>query len=231
MRIARPPTTASFSWMDRVARRCIGRPVSHLTPRYLLDRFRLSLSQRRAPDSPWLTAEAIAVLNTALHRNDNGLEHGSGASTIWLARRTNHLISIENSLEWHKRVNDDLEREGLKNVDCRYIPANEDLQDDPYREPYVEADPTISPASLDYVVIDAWYRDECALRAVELLKPGGILVLDNANWFLPHATRSPFSVAAPASALWSDFAVLVADWRLIWASNGVWDTALWFKTS
>jgi hypothetical protein len=221
----------NYSWIDRGALRWIGRPVSHLTPRYLLDRFRLSLSQRRAPGSPWLTADAITVLNTALRKDDNGLEHGSGASTIWLARKTNHLISIEHSLEWYKRVNQGIESEGLKNVACRYIPASQQLVDDPYRESYVEADPTISPASLDYVVVDGWYRDECAVRAVELLKPGGILILDNANWFLPHATRSPFSVATPASALWSDFSALVAHWRLIWTSNGVWDTALWFKTS
>ncbi len=231
MAIVRSAVMERFSWFDQLTRRCIGRPVSHLTPRYLLDRCRLWVYQRRSPNAPWLTADAIAILNTALRKTDNGLEYGSGSSTIWLSHRTNRLISIEHSPVWHRRVCETIEREELKDVVCKYIPANKEPPDDPYRASYVEGDAGIAPGSLDYVLIDGLYRGECALRAVDLLKPGGLLILDNANRYIPHNTRSPLSAATPPSPLWSELLSRVADWRLIWTSNGVFDTALWFKAS
>jgi hypothetical protein len=38
----------------------------HLTPRYLIDRVRLIAYERRHPDAPWLTSEAIAFLEPRL---------------------------------------------------------------------------------------------------------------------------------------------------------------------
>jgi hypothetical protein len=216
--------------IDQLARRYLGRPVGHLTPRYVFDRSRVWIYERRHPDAPWLTADAISILTSMLRPSDNGLEYGSGRSTVWFARRTNSLISVETSCLWHDRVSEMISRQGLGNIVYKYIPANPEVPDDSHRAPYIEVANGISPESLDYVLIDGLYRDECALRAVDLLKPGAILILDNANWYIPHTTRSPFSVSAPANRLWSEFISHVATWRLIWTSNGVWDTALWFKT-
>ncbi len=222
-----------MSWrsrVDRLARLYIGRPVSHLTLRYVFDRLGVWMYQRQHPDAPWLTSEAIAMLSSRLRKSDNGLEYGSGRSTVWFAQRTNSLISVEASRIWHDRVDEAIRKHGLNNVVYKYIPANPQVPDDSYRAPYVEADGGLAAESLDYALVDGLYRDKCALRAVDLLKPNGVLILDNANWFIPHATRSPFSVTTIPARSWSEFLARVATWRLIWTSNGIWDTALWFKT-
>ncbi len=49
----------------------------------------------------------------------------------------------------------------------------------------------IAPQSLDYALVDGSYRDECVMRALEVLRPGGMLILDNANWYIPHPTVFP----------------------------------------
>ncbi|MBA7699080.1 hypothetical protein ES703_107766 [subsurface metagenome] len=82
--------------------------------------------------------------------------------------------------------------------------------------------------------MDGIYRDVCANKVLEKIRPGGIIVLDNANWYLPHDSTSPSSRpknSAPASEEWTRFLDCVKDWHLIWASNGVWDSAVWFKPS
>lgn len=222
-----------MSWrlqVDQLARWYLGRPVCHLTPRYVFDRSHVWIYQRQYPDAPWLTDKAISILISVLRPSDNGLEYGSGRSTVWFARRTNSLISVEASYLWYERVSEMISRQALGNVVYNYIPADPQAPEDPHRTLYVEVDNGFAPGSLDYVLIDGLYRDECALRAVDLLKPGGILILDNANWFIPHTTRSPSSATAPAGPLWSEFLSRVASWRLIWTSNGVWDTTLWIKT-
>lgn len=198
------------SRIDQLARRYLGRPVIHLTPQYILDRSRVWAYQRRHPDAPWLTHDAISILSSALRKSDNGLEYGSGRSTLWFAQRTHSLISVETSGVWVDRVDQMIAEQGLKNIKYIHIPTDPQIADDPYRAPYTRVDDSIAMESLDYVLVDGVYRDECALRAVELLKPGGILILDNANWFLPYETSSPFSVAIPKSLLWTDFLSRVA---------------------
>lgn len=76
------------------------------------------------------------------------------------------------------------------------------------------------------------YRDACVNMVLEKIRPGGILVIDNIDRYLPCDSVSPLSRAkdAPlASEEWGRFHERVKDWRLIWTSNGVWDTAIWFK--
>jgi putative heme iron utilization protein len=49
------------------------------------------------PNWPWLTKEAILLLERLLRPDDIGLEFGSGRSTIWFAERVEKLISIEHA--------------------------------------------------------------------------------------------------------------------------------------
>lgn len=220
-----------FTQIDVLSRRYLGgRPIAHLTPRYIAARSRVWLYERRYSDAPWLTADAIAMLRTALRKSDNGVEWGSGRSTTWFAQRTNSLISVETSRTWYDRVSLTIKQQGLSNVTYKYIPADPRVPSDPQRGPYVEADAKLKPGSLDYALVDGSYRDECALRAVDLLKLGGLLIVDNADWFIAYSPRSSAPVPAAANHLWAEFLSRVATWRFIWTKNGVWDTAIWIKT-
>ncbi len=229
-RLAVPAKEDSLSVrVDRITERYIGRRVAHLTPRYVVNKSREIVYNRRHPGEPWLTANAIAILSSMLRSTDDGLEYGSGRSTLWFAKRTRSLISVEDSAQWHAQVSKSLQEQGLTNVRYKFVKTGSSRSpDDPGRSAYVLADPDIAPGSLDYVLVDGYYRDECAMRAIEVLKPGGMLIIDNANWYIPHPTVSPASVTS-AMGLWREFLSRVEDWRMIWTSNGVSDTAMWFK--
>lgn len=65
----------------------INRRLSHLTPRYVFNRIAVLLDERRNPEHPWLTADAVRILSTLILPTDIGVEFGSGRSTKWFAQR------------------------------------------------------------------------------------------------------------------------------------------------
>src|SRR5215467_1856777 len=74
--------------LDRFSLRWIGRRVTHVSPRYLLDLAAVRAFEILQPDAPWLTRTAVRILESALMPQHRGLEYGSGRSTVWLARKT-----------------------------------------------------------------------------------------------------------------------------------------------
>lgn len=209
------------------------RRYRHLTPRYVANRLCLLKDERLHPDWPWLTRQMIGILETWLRPGDAGLEFGSGRSTIWLAKRIRYLVSVEHDVKWHARVSAKLGEAGLlgTTVDYRLRPC--DPEGD-YHGSYVHVVRTLAPASLDFCLVDGVARDHCTLAALDLLKPGGALIIDNANWYIPHSFDHPppdsrAAASAFASDTWCEVGAKLAGWRNIWTNNGVTATALWLK--
>lgn len=203
------------------------RNFSHWTLRYILDRSRLWLFEKSSPGLPWLTRDAICVIDSLLRPSDVGLETGSGRSTVWLANRVDRLISVEHDPGWFASVSRSLEKSRLS---VEYY-----LEEDGAHEladcNYVNRVKRIPSGSLDFALIDGVCRDHCALLAVDLIKPGGFLIVDNANWYLPRSqpSRSPNSRwegSGYTSEVWCQFSESTSDWRRIWTTNGVTDTAI-----
>jgi predicted O-methyltransferase YrrM len=101
---------------------------------------------------------------------------------------------------------------------------------------YARAIEPFEGGALDFVLVDGIRREECARAALSKIAPGGLLVIDNANWFLPSRSRSPNSrrprgADAHASPIWREVAEALEGWRRIWTSNGVTDTAIWIRPS
>ena len=48
----------------------------------------------------------------------------------------------------------------------------------------------------DYIIVDGLFRGEALVRSLPKLRPGGVLVFDNVNWFLPSDSRTPHSRTA-----------------------------------
>jgi predicted O-methyltransferase YrrM len=216
-----------------IPHRIRGRAVGHWTPRYIRARARQALYQRAHPDAPWLTPEAIRLLDSMLRPSDVGAEFGSGRSTLWLARRCAHLTSTEHDQVWHARVSAKLEGEGIAHVDYQCHPRDEpDGTGD--RSSYAQVARLLSDESIDFALVDGVYRDHVTLLLLPKIRPGGMLVIDNVNRYLPSLTASPASLrlpAAPATAAWEQAARALASWRRIWTSSGVWDTAIFVKAS
>ena len=199
------------------------RSLRHWTPRYVVNRLRVLAYQRLHPGEPWLTRDMVELLKTRLTGAGRGLEWGAGRSTLWLAARLGSLVSVEHDEAYCRQVQAALEKKGLRNVDLRFHPAEPD---------YVAVADTLPPARLDFVLVDGQARDLCALAALPRLKPGGLLVVDNSNLYLPCSSHAPHSrrpADGPASEAWGRFATTVKTWECIWTTNGVWDTALWVK--
>ena len=224
----------TMAWRTAMIPRQIrGRAVGHWTPRYIRARARQALYQRGHPDGPWLTPEAIRLLDSILRPSDIGAEFGSGRSTLWLARRCAHLTSVEHDEAWHATVSATLAVEGISHVDYQCHPRDEpDASGD--RSAYAQVAQFLGDESIDFALVDGLYRDYVTLFLLPKIRPGGMLIIDNVNRYLPSQTRSPASLlppAAPATAGWEQAAAALAGWRRIWTSNGVWDTAIFVKAS
>jgi predicted O-methyltransferase YrrM len=206
------------------------RSLKHWTPRYLYDRARNIVSNRLHREWPWLTPAAVRFLDLWLRPSDEVFEWGAGRSTLWLARRVHSITSLETNVEWFARLRSILERERLSNVDLKFFSPVPDRDDaGAYVSSLAEAH-----GPFDLIIVDGLYRDQCALSATGQIKPGGLLLVDNINWYLPSGSGSPASRQqqdGPASPLWADFTGKVRAWRQIWTSNGVTDTAIWVKPS
>jgi predicted O-methyltransferase YrrM len=205
--------------------------VRHRTPRYVCARTRQLLYERGHPDAPWLTSEAVRLLGRMLLPSDRGLEFGSGRSTIWFAERVRHLTSVEHDERWYAEVSGRLKERALSNVDYILAPRDEPAERGGDSK-YAQVALAFADSSLDFALIDGAYRDHTARYALARIKPGGVLIIDNVNWYLPSNSRAPNSrtpTLGAAGQLWAEIARELAGWRRIWTSSGVTDTAIFVR--
>lgn len=201
------------------------RSFKHLTPRYVKNRLLVLWDQSWRPENPWLTADAVKLLDQLLKPTDVGVEFGSGRSTIWFAHRLKHLTSIENDFNWYRLIKNKIDVLNLSTkLDYRFC---ENLNQ------YVNQAKSFADESIDFCLVDGEGRDECALLMLSKIKAGGLMVIDNINWFLPHdQSTSPNTLRLQngcATESWQEFCSQTSSWRRVWTSNGVTDTCIWFK--
>ena len=198
---------------------------SNWTPRYLYNRLRLAWFERRNPDVPWLTAESVVLLGKLLRTQDSVLEFGSGRSTIWFARRCGIIVSVEHDLDWFKKVSSQIKQ--FSNVDFRHAKLEAPAGHVP---PYLSLLDEFPDESFDVLVNDGRLRHLVAEKATSKLKPGGLLVLDNAERYLPNNFSIPASrLSAPPDEVWENFAEQILGWRKLWTTNGITSTLIMFK--
>lgn len=199
------------------------RRFRHLTPRYIFYRSKQWWYTRRNPDHPWLTHQAIQLLHGYLQPTHIGLEWGSGRSTLWFAKQVAHLTSVEDDTAWHTKIETALQAQTLNNVTYHFC-QKEDA--------YVEIGAAFEPGTLDFILVDGTHRALCAQVALDKLKSGGRLIIDNVNWYLPSQSKAPHSRTfeqGPATEAWETVWETIQAWPLEWTSNGVWDTAMFTK--
>lgn len=138
---------------------------------------RISFLARKSVDRqgkpiPWYTYAAIEYLGQFDFSNMNVFEFGCGASTLWWASRSNKVVSVEHEPAWHQRMR-------------QQAPPNADIHLAVDRREYIDYIDQTPPA--DIVIVDGEWRQECAVSALRGLKPNGMLIFDNADWY-PHTT-------------------------------------------
>lgn len=208
------------------------RTFKHWTLRYIINRIIEKRYRALRPELPWLTPQANAFLDTYLKNTDNGLEFGSGYSTIWFAGKLASLVSVEHNSYWHKKISEQLTEQCIDNVTYHLKPKQPQDGHEGEDSAYVQTLYDIQAESIDFVLVDGIYRSSCTLRALQKLRPGGLLAIDNANIYLPCRSFSPNSRTfsqGPATQHWAEFMKRVEDWRSFKTSNGVSDTFFYFK--
>jgi predicted O-methyltransferase YrrM len=199
-------------------------------PRYVFDKTRQMLYERNHPDAPWLTPAANRLLPSLLRPTDQGVEFGSGRSTLWLARRVAHLTSIEHDPKWYRSVAAKLSAHGITNVEQILAPVDVPVAQGG-DSAYTRVLEKFPESSLDFALIDGAYRAHVTELAMPRLRPGGLMIIDNVNWYVPSPTRAPASrsLSDGPEPLWADIVRQLASWRLIWTGSGVWDTAIYIR--
>lgn len=120
---------------------------------------------------PWITFPALDYLSQLDFSQANVLEYGGGQSSLWWAARAKSVTSVEGRAEWAERI-----REKAP-ANLRVIGAVEGTD-------YVET-PLREGRMFQVIVVDGFMRPECARAALPFLAEGGLLVLDNADWYGP----------------------------------------------
>lgn len=123
--------------------------------------------------TPLLTPEATDFLENFLKQKTdaNVLEFGSGGSTVWMSKLTKKLISIEHHTEWYRRVKNNIQQDATCNpVDLRFL-----------SRPYDKVCNEFPQEFFDLIIVDGRDRVKCIEASIRVLKPGGILMLDDAQ--------------------------------------------------
>jgi predicted O-methyltransferase YrrM len=186
--------------------------------------------QKNHPNHPWLTPQAINLIETWLRPSDVGFEWGSGRSTLWFSKRVFHLTSIEHNSSWYEKVLQSLVHAKVENVDIQLRALDGGAKSD-----YILAIKQIPNEDLDFVLVDGRQRDLCILAALPKIRPGGLLILDNAERYIPkkalkrdEATLNKTKVTPITE--WEIILERLSSWRTIRTTNGIWDTVFWVKT-
>jgi len=145
-----------------------------------------------ALDVPWWTYDAIAAVSTWFAdrrgRKVRVFEYGSGASTLWLARRADEVHSVEHHRGFGEMMATELEP--FDHVTLRIVepvaserPAVVSVKEGHSGldfSTYVAAIDSV-PGEFDLVVVDGRARAACLAAAQSRLAPGGIVVFDNSR--------------------------------------------------
>lgn len=116
-------------------------------------------------DKPWLGERAIIQFAQLLKPEMSVLEFGAGGSTVWLAQKVRRVVSIENNPKWFAMArmkagwNAEIKLWGMPDP-----PEFHEIFD----LVFIDGEPPTARAN--------WIR-----ALPRLLKPGGYIVLDNAN--------------------------------------------------
>jgi hypothetical protein len=117
---------------------------------------------------PWITYPAIEFLKQMDLRDKTVFEYGCGGSTIFWGRIAGRVDSVEDNGDFVQIIRP-------------LLPANCTLSHELDVEEYIHAPRHRGP--YDIIVIDGHSRVRCSEVAPRYLKEGGLIILDNSDWF------------------------------------------------
>ena len=193
------------------------------SPRWVARRVAASAFSLRNPDAPLVAPGALLHADRWLRRDHFAFEWGSSLSTAWLARRAGRVVAVEQDPLWHGRMHALLVSKGLADaVELRLAPG----------EDYFSQIERFADDSIDFVVVDGPNPAMALAASLAKLKHGGMLVVNGAHLLLPSDSKTPDARSradGPHEDLDPAELVELMRWRLKWESDGVNDTAVFWK--
>lgn len=148
------------------------------------------VDQMIALDVPWWTYRAIDAVDQFLQSRPKAsvFEFGSGASTIWLARRAGTVHSAEHDKDWFDLMQSRIAP--YDGIQLTHVPTDAALSEDPLfhsqKEEYADHSfehyvKTIAQTgqTYDLIIIDGRARAACLHVAQSCLAKDGMIVFDN----------------------------------------------------
>lgn len=159
---------------------------------------------------PWLTENAIFFLKGYLAGKPEAviLEFGSGTSTLWFAKQTPNLYSVEHNKKYYELNKKELAKDDYYPVAYYLCPR-----------PYYNICEQFPDDFFDLILVDGRNRKGCIAHSISKLKPGGVLMLDNSE-------RIKYRAVFPLIANWEhhstkqtrpdQFGYFYSGWRTDW---------------
>lgn len=133
--------------------------------------------EKRLFDKPWIALEGTRRMDQYIMAHHRVFEWGAGSSTIWLAERCGHVVSVESDEGWYELIVAEAERRDLlEKLDL--------VLTDPKSELYstaIDLYSYLGPFDLIFIDGKAGTRTACAKRAVRYMSDRGLIVLDNSG--------------------------------------------------
>lgn len=118
---------------------------------------------------PWYTYPAIEFIQQLDWKEKAIFEFGCGNSTLFWAGLAKSVTAIESDPVWHEKISSKM-------------PAHVQLVLEPDLKAYVAAIEKFE-TPFDVIIVDGMKRLAAAQCARPLLKEGGVMILDNSDWY------------------------------------------------
>lgn len=161
-------------------------------------------------------------MDKLLKKSDSIIEFGSGRSSLWFSKRSKVVTSIETDIYWFEKVNQLIINNNINNTTLLLLETEKQIGS------FINS---LSENSIDVAFIDGHYRDICANSILCKMKPGGLIIIDDANAFLVNpGTFSPNSLRSYGQMTdkWRTFHQAINSRRIIWTTDGVTDLVIVF---
>ena len=118
---------------------------------------------------PWMNYPAIEFLKERINASHNIFEYGSGASSLFFAKRARRVISIEYDEKWYHKVKDVLHP--YKNAEVYFVPVG---------KAYIESCMRMKGA-INILIVDGRERVACSKFALDCLADDGVVIFDDSD--------------------------------------------------
>lgn len=139
---------------------------------------------------PWMTYEAVDWLGKNVKKDYKVFEWGTGNSTLYFLNKVEYICSVEHDKNWYNSVLGKLTDLDFNNYDYKLVEPEKNGEG--YRshageftgqsfKKYCHEIDSYPDNYFDLIVVDGRARFDCARLAMNKVKDGGYIVLDNAE--------------------------------------------------